>query len=77
MGMKKLIFYRNNFFGSGHFLIHEIWKKDRKIARAKKVVNYAKEFLKSVYTGVVFYDFGEIFKWLAAIQEKNFFIENW
>ena len=30
MGMKKLIFDFNNFFGSGHFLIHQIGKKVKK-----------------------------------------------
>ena len=29
-GVKKLIFYHNNFFASGHFLIHQIWKKVKK-----------------------------------------------
>ncbi len=35
-GMKKLIFYFNNFFGSGHFLIHQIWKNRLKNSRSQK-----------------------------------------
>ena len=35
--MKKLIFYLSNFFGSGHFLIHEVLKNDQKLTGAKKV----------------------------------------
>ena len=31
MSMKKLIFCFNNFFGSGHFLIHQIGKNGKKI----------------------------------------------
>ena len=37
-GMKKLTFYFNNFFDSGHFSIHEIWKKDQKMTGVKKVI---------------------------------------
>ena len=37
MGMKKLIFGINNFFGSGHFLIHFFWKKWSKNDRSKKI----------------------------------------
>ena len=37
-GMKKLIFDCTNIFGSGHFSIYEIWKKDLKMAGSKKVV---------------------------------------
>ena len=44
MGMKKQIFYFNNFFGSGHFLIHQIWKKGQKTAGAKKVVVMKNQF---------------------------------
>ena len=35
--MKKLIFRKTNFFGSSHFLIHEILKNDQKMTGAKKV----------------------------------------
>ena len=42
MGMKKLIFNLSNFFGSGHFLIHEILKKWPKIDRSKKNQNTKK-----------------------------------
>ena len=35
-GMKKLIFDFHNFFGSGHFWIHEIKKIAQKMNRAKK-----------------------------------------
>ena len=34
--MKKLIFDYNNFFGSGHFLIHQIWKNRLKNSRSQK-----------------------------------------
>ena len=44
MGMKKLIFDFNNFFGSGHFLIHQIGKRGQKIAGAKKVVKIKNQF---------------------------------
>ena len=42
--MKKLIFYSNNFFGSGLFLIHKILKSDQKMAAAKKVVTIKSQF---------------------------------
>ena len=35
-GTKKLIFDYNNFFGSGHFLIHQIWKNRLKNSRSQK-----------------------------------------
>ena len=35
--MKKLIFLKSNFLGSGHFLIPEILKNDQKLTGAKKV----------------------------------------
>ena len=35
-GMKKLIFHLSNFFGSGHFLIHEILKNRPKYDRSQK-----------------------------------------
>ena len=57
-GMKKLIFYVNNFFGSGHFFNPWYLKKDQKMAGTKfflypKIssvmpVNHANEFLKYV-----------------------------
>ena len=34
--MKNLIFDYNNFFGSGHFLIHQIWKNRLKNSRSQK-----------------------------------------
>ena len=37
MGMTNVIFYLNNFFCSGHFLIFYFWKNDQKMAGAKKV----------------------------------------
>ena len=36
--MKKVIFYFYTFFGSGHFLIHDILKKDQKMTGAKKII---------------------------------------
>ena len=36
-GMKKLIFYVNNFFGSGHFFDPSLMKKDQKKAGTKKI----------------------------------------
>ena len=36
IGMKKVIFGFNNFFGSGHFLIHDFWKKWSKNDRSQK-----------------------------------------
>ena len=44
--MKKLIFHLSNFFGSGHFLIHEILKNRPKNDRSQK--SYFKE--KSVFS---------------------------
>ena len=35
-GMTKLIFDYNNFFGSGCFSMHDIFKKDQKMTRTKK-----------------------------------------
>ena len=46
--MKKLIFSFNNFFGSGHFLIHEIGEKGQKIVWTKKV--FPKAQLKVYFT---------------------------
>ena len=40
--MKKLIFHSSNFFGSGHFLIHEVLKKGPKIDRSQKSQNTKK-----------------------------------
>ena len=61
--MKKLIFYFNNFFGSSYFWTSISDLMDQKMARAKKLlkskinffmaVNQAKQFLKSIHTGVV------------------------
>ena len=42
MGMQKLIFHKSNFFGSGHFLIHEIWKNRPKNDRSQKIYFYEK-----------------------------------
>ena len=81
MGMKKLIFCFNNFFGSSHFLIHQIWTKGQKSAWAKKFVikkisffmpvNYAKEFLKSIHSSAAavlyFYNFWPVY---SCIQIK-------
>ena len=44
MGMKKLIFYLNNFFGSSHFLIHQILTKGQKSAGSKKFVKIKNQF---------------------------------
>ena len=44
-GMKKLIFRLSNFFGSGHFLIHEILKNRPKIDRSQKSYFNEKSFL--------------------------------
>ena len=38
MGMKKLIFDYNNFFGLGHFLIHDILENRPKNDRNQKVI---------------------------------------
>ena len=43
-GMKKLIFYFNNFFGSGHFLIHQTLTKGQKSAGSKKFVKIKNQF---------------------------------
>ena len=43
--MEKLIFRKSNFFGSGHFLIHEILENDQKMTGAKKVVFMKNQFL--------------------------------
>ena len=43
--MKKMIFFCfNKFFGSGPFLIHQIWKEGQKMAGAKKVVRIKNQF---------------------------------
>ena len=68
MGVKKLIFDYNNFFGSGHISIIFSDLIDQKMVWAKKVVmiknqfffmpiNQMKEYLKSIHTGVVFLQF--------------------
>ena len=36
IGMKKVIFGFNNFFGSGHFLINFFWKKRSRNDRSQK-----------------------------------------
>ena len=41
--MKKLIFWYNDFFGSGHFSIYEILKKAQKWQEPKKVVGSKKQ----------------------------------
>ena len=38
-GMTKLIFDYNNFFGSGHFLIQDIWKNRPKKDRSQKFIS--------------------------------------
>ena len=43
-GMKKLIFYSNNFFGSGHFLIHQTLTKGQKSARSKNLIEMKIQF---------------------------------
>ena len=43
-GMKKVIFHFSNFFGFGHFLIHQIWTKGQKSAGAKKVIIIKNQF---------------------------------
>ena len=39
-GMKKLIFDYSNFFGSGHFSIHQIWKNGSKKDRSQNVKGF-------------------------------------
>ena len=43
-GMKKLIFDKNNFFRSGHFLICGFLIIDHKVAGSKKVVIIKNQF---------------------------------
>ena len=77
--LKKLIFDCSNFFGSSHISIIFADRMDRKMVGAKKVepINHAKEFLKSIHTGVVFLQFfGQSFKWPPLLQEI-IFNENW
>ena len=87
-GIKKLIFHFNNFFGSGHFSIHEFWKNDQKMAGAKKVVKMKYQFFYAcqprevifeihAHSCSIFLIFGWSFKWLAVIQEIKFLPENW
>ena len=65
MDMIKLIFCINKFFGSGYFLIHEIFKKWPKSDRSQKsqndkkvcffmAVNHAKKFLNSGHAVALF-----------------------
>ena len=65
IGMKKVIFGFNNFFGSGHFLIHVFWKKWSKNDRSQKIfciqksvlsyiLNAQKIFFKSMLTFTFF-----------------------
>ncbi len=88
MGVKKQIFYLNNFLGSSHFLIHEIWEKNQKMAGAKKVVKIKNQFFHArqprkgifeirSYWCCIFTIFGQSFKWPAVIQEIKILIENW
>ena len=44
MGMKKLIFYRNNFLGSSYFFLLFSDLMDQKMARANKVVTIKNQF---------------------------------
>ena len=72
-----MIFHKSNFFGSSHFLIHEILKNWPKMTQAKKVkilknqffmpVNYTKECLKSVHTV-------SFFLWLFS-ETLNFYFK--
>ena len=55
--MKKLIFRKSNFFGSGHFLIHEILKNDQKMTGAKKVKILKNQLLHACAPRVKFFEF--------------------
>ena len=44
MSMEKLIICFNNFFGSGPFLINQIWKEGQKMVGAKNVVITKNQF---------------------------------
>ena len=76
-GMKKLIFGINNFFGSGHFLIHFFWKKWSKNDRSKKifwiqksVFSYISNAQKKFWNPCLFSDF--LAKTLIEVSSTNF-----
>ena len=84
MGMKKLIFHYNNFFGPGWFLTIFSDLMDQKMAGAKKVVIIKNQFFhaRQACEGIfeicshwccIFTIFGQSFKWPPVIQEIKFF----
>ena len=79
-GMKKLIFYFSDFFGSGHFFDPSQLKKWPKKTGAKKFkkvknhffmpIDHTKKFLKSVHTKTLFLEpFSQIFEQLFVNGE--------
>ena len=55
--MKKLIFCKSNFLGSGHFLIPEILDNDQKLTGAKKVKILKNQLLHPCQLAKVFLNF--------------------
>ena len=55
--MKKLIFCKSNFLGSGHFLIPEILKNDQKLTGAKKVKILKNQLLHACQPCESFFEF--------------------
>ena len=87
MGIKKLIFDYSNFFGSGHFSIHQIWKMGQKRTRAKiskvlkitlfMLVDLTNEFLKYVlYLQTFLRGLLPHCNWTYMASEKNYLISS-
>ena len=86
-GMKKLIFDYSNFFGSGHFSIHQIWKNGSKKDRSQNVkgfknysfmlVDLTNEFLKYVlYLQTFLPGLLPHCNWTYMASEKNYLISS-
>ena len=81
--MKKLIFQFYNFFGSGHFLIHDILKMDQKMTGAKKLIEVKNKLFHAhlpcegifeihPYWGLIFWLFFQKFEQLFPNGETFF-----
>ena len=55
--MKKLIFCKGNFLGSGHFLIPEILKNDQKLTGAQNVTFTKNQFFHTRQPPEIFFEF--------------------
>ena len=75
-GMKKLIFRLSNFFGSGHFLIHEILKNRPKNDRSQKSYFNEKSFLSYLSTSQRIFLFSSMlwlyfYDWFLKLYEAR------